>query len=125
MNGGFGLGPLLLSITLSVVWFLSLRPAVDPDYGWHIQNGRHVFDGSLFLGRDLYSWTASGHWVVPEWMTQAVMAVLNDSLGPWANSVLVALLGTLVFFLSPTGRPATRADGRKTPPDRTRAGGAA
>ena len=98
-GGRFGLGPLLLAITLSVLWFLALRPAVDPDYGWHVENGRRVLDGTAFSGRDLYSWTATGDWVVHQWLTEAGMSTVHDSLGASANSILAALLWTTAFYL--------------------------
>lgn len=98
-GGRFGFGRLLLAITLSAIWFFALRPAVDPDYGWHIQNGRHVIDGTVFGGRDLYSWTAGGYWIVHEWLVEAAMSLVHDSLGAPANSILAALLTTIAFLL--------------------------
>lgn len=98
-GGRFGLGELLLAVSLSVIWFLALRPAVDPDYGWHVENGRRVIDGSVFSGRDLYSWTATNLWIVHEWVTEAAMAVIHDSAGASGNSVAAALFWTLTFFL--------------------------
>src|SRR5687767_5397150 len=95
----FGLGELFFLISLGTIWFLSLRAAVDSDYGWHVQNGREVLSGSAFRGKDLYSWTASGDWVVHEWLIEAAMSMVHDSLGPSANSLLAALLGTFAFFL--------------------------
>jgi hypothetical protein len=99
MGGRFGLSELLLAIALCSIWFLSLRPAVDWDYGWHIENGRRLLDGSAFGGRDLYSWTATGEWIVHEWVTEIVMAVIHDSASPTLNSLLFALLPAIAFFL--------------------------
>ena len=59
------------------MFFFSARPAGDPDYGWHVTNGRHVFDGTIFNGHDLYSWTASGARVAHEWLLEAVMNVVH------------------------------------------------
>ena len=95
----FGRGRLFLTITLSMIWFLSVYPAVDNDYGWHVENGRHVLDGTAFSGRDLYSWTASGYWVVHEWATEAAMSMLHDWLGRPANSVAFAVVITVAFAL--------------------------
>lgn len=36
-GGRFGLGPLLLSLVLSMLRFLALRPAVDRFFGWHVE----------------------------------------------------------------------------------------
>ena len=98
-GGRFGLGKLLLAITLSAAWYLALRPAVDPDYGWHVENGRRVLDGSAFAGRDPYSWTATGEWIVHEWLVEAGMSAIHDWIGPAGNSILAALLWTFAFLL--------------------------
>jgi hypothetical protein len=99
LGGRFGFGELLISLTLLVCWYLALRPAIDPDYGWHIANGRHVFDGTVFSGRDLYSWTATELWVVHQWLFEAVMGFVHDRLGPAGNSLFVASLWTLAVAL--------------------------
>src|SRR3972149_11985026 len=59
-EGRFGPGRLALAVGLVAIGFLALRTAVDSDYGWHLANGRHLFDGVLFGGVDVYSWTAGG-----------------------------------------------------------------
>jgi hypothetical protein len=99
MGGRFGLSELPLAIAICSMWFLALKPAVDWDYGWHIENGRRLLDGSAFGGRDLYSWTATGEWIVHEWVTEIVMAVIHDSVGATLNSLLFALLPAIAFFL--------------------------
>ncbi len=99
-EGRFGPGRLALATTLVAIGFLSLRTAVDFDYGWHLANGRHLLDGVLFGGRDVYSWTAGGApWVAHEWLTEAGMAALHDALGPTAVSLAAALVVAVTFGL--------------------------
>lgn len=87
-------------VLLSAIYFSASRPAVDPDYGWHIANGRHVADGVLFAGRDIYSWTAQGaRWIPYEWLTETVMSVAHDLGGPTLNSIFAALVVTVAFAL--------------------------
>ncbi len=75
-------------------------PAVDPDYGWHVANGRSLVAGTLLRGVDTYSWTAPGAtWIAHEWLAEGAMAVLHDGIGPVANSLLVAGLGALAIAL--------------------------
>jgi hypothetical protein len=95
----FQLSELIVCIELSLVFYFCLRPAVDPDYGWHIANGRHVLDGATLMGRDIYSWTASGLWVAHEWLTELCMTVIDRVAGPSGNSVTAALIGLLVFAI--------------------------
>ncbi len=116
-EGRFGPGRLALATTLVAIGFLSLRTAVDFDYGWHLANGRHLGDGVLFGGIDVYSWTAAGApWVAHEWLTEVGMATLHDWLGPTAVSLAVALIVAMAFGLVAVrlrergfGRPTTLA----------------
>jgi hypothetical protein len=102
-EGRFGPGRLALTAGLLAIAFLALRPAVDTDLGWHLANGRHLADGVLFGGVDVYSWTAAGApWVAHEWLTEVAMAAVHDglgSLGPIALSLLAALLVMGAFAL--------------------------
>jgi hypothetical protein len=93
---------LLLAIELSIILFFCARPAVDSDYGWHVANGGHVFDGAIFSGRDIYSWTARNAWVAHEWLTEAVMNLVDRVLGPSGNSILFALIGLAAYALLAT-----------------------
>jgi hypothetical protein len=93
----FELPHLVLALELSVILFFCLRPASDPDYGWHIANGSHVFDGRIFSGHDIYSWTANGIWVAHEWLAEAVMYLVHVSLGPTGNSILFGMLGFVSY----------------------------
>jgi hypothetical protein len=96
----FGPGAFALVVVLSAIFFVASRPAIDPDYGWHIANGRHIADGVLFAGRDIYSWTATGaRWVAHEWLTDAAMSAAHDRGGPTLNSIFAALTVTAAFAL--------------------------
>ncbi len=95
------LGGLGIAVFALLSFAYLARPATDPDYGWHVANGRHLLDGVLLAGRDIYSWTARGAtWVAHEWLTEGVMAFLHDSLGPTANSLLAGALATLALLLT-------------------------
>ena len=96
----FGAGQFAVVVVLSAIFFVASRPAVDPDYGWHVANGRHIADGVLFAGRDVYSWTASGsRWIAHEWLTDAAMSAAHDRVGPTLNSILAAVIVTAAFGL--------------------------
>lgn len=99
-NFRFGAGPFAFVVLLSAIYFIASRPAVDSDYGWHIANGRHLADGVLFAGRDIYSWTAQGKlWVAHEWLTDAAMSAAHDYVGATLNSIAAALIVTAAFAL--------------------------
>ncbi len=95
-----GLSTLAIGLFGLVAFAYLTVPAVDSDYGWHIANGRHLLDGQLFAGVDTYSWTAPGAtWIAHEWLTEGLMAFLNDSVGPTANSLLAGTLAALALLL--------------------------
>jgi hypothetical protein len=102
-DGSFGPGRLALAIALVAIWFLSLRTAGDSDLGWHLANGRQLADGVLLGGVDTYSWTATGApWVAHEWLTEVLMAGINDLGGATALSALTALVVAGAFGLVAT-----------------------
>ena len=98
-RAAYGLGSFLVTILFLTLFFFSLRPATDPDYGWHIANGRHVFDGVTFSGVDPYSWTARNLWIAHEWLTEAGMSFVHDLFGATGNSLLAAIIITATYGL--------------------------
>lgn len=97
--GRFGFAQFLISLELALIYFFCLRPATDPDYGWHVANGWHVLDGATLGGRDIYSWTATNLWIAHEWLTEAVMGLVHRAFGPSGNSILAAALGCAAYAL--------------------------
>ena len=100
-GAGIGIPALTLVVALAGSAYLALEPATDPDYGWHVANGRNLWDGILLGGHDVYSWTAAGRpWVAHEWLTDVAMAFLNDTLGPAAVSIAAAAVVVLALGLT-------------------------
>ncbi len=99
-SGRFGPGRLALAVSLVAIWFLSLRNATDFDLGWHLANGRHLVDGVLLGGVDVYSWTAAGApWIAHEWLTEAFAATVAATAGLTALSAITALVVAAAFGL--------------------------
>ena len=80
-----------------MVFYFGLKPAVDPDYGWHIANGGHVLDGATLGGTDIYSWTASGLWVAHEWLAELGMFAVHKTFGLTGNSIFAAVIVTVTY----------------------------
>ncbi|HVQ22095.1 MAG TPA: hypothetical protein VMT36_02385, partial [Candidatus Saccharimonadia bacterium] len=99
-EGRFGPGRLALAASLVAICFLSLRNATDSDLGWHLADGRHLADGVLLGGVDVYSWTAPGApWIAHEWLTEAIAAAVADAAGLTALSVVTAFIVAAAFAL--------------------------
>ena len=97
---GIGIPTLTLVVSLAGSAYLALQPATDPDYGWHVADGRNLWDGILLGGRDVYSWTAAGNtWVAHEWLTDVAMAFVNDTVGPMGASIAAAAVVVLALGL--------------------------
>ena len=97
---GIGIPALVMLLAAAGCVYLALTPATDPDFGWHVANGRNLWSGILLGGHDVYSWTVHGAtWVAHEWATDVAMAFLNDTFGPMAASLASAavVLGALAL----------------------------
>ena len=97
---GIGIPALVMLLAAAGCIYLALTPATDPDFGWHVANGRNQWNGILLGGHDIYSWTVHGAtWVAHEWVTDVAMAFLNDTFGPMAASLASAavVLGALAL----------------------------
>ena len=81
---------------------LGLRPILDPDFGWHLRAGTDLvanyFNPPKF---DIYSYTMSDWpWVDHEWLTNGIVALIHNELGPLALIILFALLIAGTFLLA-------------------------
>ncbi len=64
--------PAVLSGSLMlIVFMLALRPATDPDIGWHLRNAELTLRLHHFIHQDTYSFTTSGMpWIDHEWLAE-------------------------------------------------------
>ena len=77
---------------------LGARPAVDPDFGWHLQAGTDFLKSGI-PKFDPYSYTMPDWpWVDHEWLSDILLALIHNSLGPLALSVLFALVIAATFY---------------------------
>ncbi|HET6615640.1 MAG TPA: hypothetical protein VFH62_07110 [Dehalococcoidia bacterium] len=83
---------------------LAVLPAtrrIDPDFWWHLRTGELIFEDGI-PRHDVYSWTAAGHtWVAHEWLSEAIIYVVESAFGYLGNIVLfdLAMLGALALML--------------------------
>lgn len=79
---------------------LAMSPNVaDPDLWGHVQYGRDVLADNKIAATTTYSYTANGYrWVNHENLSEIVMAIVADSLGPIGLVLGKFLLGLLVII---------------------------
>jgi len=62
---------LFLIILFSSIFYLSLRPIIDPDFWWHLRTGQLMEQTKAILRVDPFSWTARGKpWITHEWLSE-------------------------------------------------------
>jgi hypothetical protein len=79
---------------------LAARPEVmDPDFWWHLRNGRTLLATNALIHINPYAFMGSGrHWVMQEWLSEAWMAAVAAATGR-LGVVIVYELITLGLLL--------------------------
>jgi hypothetical protein len=78
----------------------ALTPRFDPDFWWHLRNGRLIMETGRVPHQDLFSFTAAGsRWIDHEWLTEVAMQALWLRGGPILLLVIASVLTTLVLLL--------------------------
>lgn len=91
------------SLALFFVGFAALAVALaflkglqDPDYFWHLRTGEWMLQRGM-PRTDPFSFTYGGPWVLHEWLSQVVIAWLQDAVGPTVSLAAFALIVPLSF----------------------------
>ena len=67
----FTIRNLFLIILFCGIFFISLRPIVDPDFWWHLRTGQLIDQTREVPHTDPFSFTANGkQWVTHEWLSE-------------------------------------------------------
>ena len=88
-------------ILISVlIFFLNLKPALDPDLGWHLRSGQDLLSTKTIPHLDPYSytmpdWDRESH----DWLINGALYFITAKYGLFTLSVIFALITSLSFFL--------------------------
>ncbi len=97
---GFDRALLIGALLLTVVLLAYFWTPTDPDVWWHLQNGRLVWTLGRVPQGDLYSYTVPGaRWIMQQWLLEAVMYAIEQTLGYAANVLLFGLITVSVYLL--------------------------
>lgn len=101
-----------LAVLFAILLGIPLMRPVDPDFWWHLRTGDLIFHSGI-PRHDPFSWTRAGEpWVAHEWLSEAIIYVVQSTLGYWANAVLfvgaaIAALG-IAYELGRRGGAGTK-----------------
>lgn len=87
---------LLVTIFFILIFtFISSRPVVDNDFGWHYKYGEYIFHTKHLLKQNIYSYTYTDYrWANSYWLSQLILYSLFEFLGPIGLNVI---LGSIFF----------------------------
>ena len=92
---------LLPFVLLSAVFALTVAPATDPDFWWHLRTGQFIAETRTVPHVDIFSHTAAGReWVAHEWLTEVLMFAVFKGAG-WAGLIAsFSLVMTAALWLA-------------------------
>lgn len=84
--------------------FWSFR-ALDPDFGWHLQTGRLIWQNKTIPHIDWYSFSMPDFpWVNHEWMSDVLVFLVYDKLGGYPVLTLLFFFAILASFFITLGK---------------------
>ncbi|HEY6537625.1 MAG TPA: hypothetical protein VI138_01125, partial [Candidatus Dormibacteraeota bacterium] len=93
--------PRFLALSGLLAAMLAARPTVlDPDYWWHIRNGRTLLATNALIHVNPYAFMAMGrHWVMQEWLSETWMAAVAAAAGRLGVAIAYELVTLLLFAM--------------------------
>jgi hypothetical protein len=93
-----------LGFFLGIFFFLLFAGRVmllqDSDTFWHIAAGHQVLDTGRFITTDPFTFTFQGEeWVAYEWLSECLLAVIDDVAG--FDGLVLATAALLAWFFMP------------------------
>lgn len=90
---------LFLVILFCGIFFLSLRPIVDPDFWWHLRTGQLINEARSIPNADPFSFTAAAKpWITHEWLSEFFI-YKSFELGGYGLLILIFSAFITVSFL--------------------------
>lgn len=88
-----------------LIFFIALRPPIDPDMGWHLKNGEYLLEHDLKVAKkDIYSNSmAEFPLIMHEWLCDILMFSVYQKFNLSALSLLYALVAGVAFWVASAG----------------------
>ena len=92
---------LFLIILFCGIFYLSLRPIIDPDFWWHLRTGQLIVQTRLIPKIDPFSYTATGkQWLTHEWLSEIFIYKSFESGGFGLLILIFSVIITTSFVFS-------------------------
>ena len=96
----FSARTLLIGGVLIVTLSLFISSVQDPDFWWHIRIGRWMVDNGKLPSTDIFTFTVPDHaWTDHEYLTESLMWLLYNAMGPVGLAIAFGLLTWAGFWL--------------------------
>lgn len=91
---------LLVLVFLLIIFAITCRPIVDPDFWWHLKTGQHLFETRSIPHTDIFSAIFAGkEWVTHEWLSEVIIYAVYRVSGLGGLIVSFSLIVTAAFAL--------------------------
>lgn len=94
------IGVVQFGVLLACLFAAPFAKAVDLDYWWHLRTGDFILDNGI-PRTDPFSWTVAGEpWVMHEWLSQVIIAAVQQTFGYAAVAALFGAVGCAALAVS-------------------------
>lgn len=95
------LSNLFIFLLFSALFYLTLRPIIDPDFWWHLRTGQLMTESGAIPQADPFSFTMQGQaWTTHEWLSELLFYQVYKIGGFEFLTVLFSLLITGAYALA-------------------------
>jgi hypothetical protein len=94
------IGLVQFGVLVACLFAAPFAKRVDLDYWWHLRTGELILEDGIPT-KDPFSWTVAGEpWVMHEWLSQAIIAVIQQAFGYAAVAAFFGAVGCAALAVS-------------------------
>jgi hypothetical protein len=94
------IGLVQFGVLLACLFAAPFGKRVDLDYWWHLRTGDLILEDGIPT-KDPFSWTVAGEpWVMHEWLSQVIIAVIQQAFGYAAVAAFFGAVGCAALAVS-------------------------
>ena len=94
------IGIVQFGVLLACLFAAPFGKIVDVDYWWHLATGELILEQGI-PREDPFSWTMAGeHWVTHEWLSEVIIAGVQNTFGYAANAAMFGAVGCAALAIN-------------------------